>query len=107
MISGGLPVFLRKLVMIGSAMALEPQVFLLDEPASSLTPPEIERIRALILKLRAKGVTILLIEHVLSLLSSVSDRLMVLDQGAVIASGTPADVIAEPAVIEAYLGGGA
>ena len=88
-------------------MALEPQVFLLDEPASSLTPPEIERIRALILKLRAKGVTILLIEHVLSLLSSVSDRLMVLDQGAVIASGTPADVIAEPAVIEAYLGGGA
>ncbi len=105
-VSGGLPVFLRKLVMIGSAMALEPKVFLLDEPASSLTPPEIERIRALILKLRGRGVTILLIEHVLSLLSSVSDRLMVLDQGAVIASGTPAEVIADPAVVEAYLGGG-
>jgi ABC-type branched-subunit amino acid transport system ATPase component len=105
-VSGGLPVFLRKLVMIGSAMALGPKVFLLDEPASSLTPPEIERIRALILKLRDKGVTILLIEHVLSLLSSVSDRLMVLDQGAVIASGAPAQVIADPAVVEAYLGGG-
>jgi branched-chain amino acid transport system ATP-binding protein len=107
MISGGLPVFLRKLVMIGSAMALRPKVFLLDEPASSLTAPEIDRIRQLILKLRAGGVTILLIEHVLSLLSSVSDRLMVLDQGSVIASGAPAEVIADPAVIEAYLGGGA
>jgi len=105
-IAGGLPVFLRKLVMIGSAMALRPVVFLLDEPASSLTPPEIERIRALILKLRAGGVTILLIEHVLSLLAEVSDRLLVLDQGAIIASGRPQDVIAEPAVIEAYLGGG-
>lgn len=107
MVAGGLPVFLRKLVMISSAMALEPKVFLLDEPASSLTPPEIERIRALIVKLRAQGVTILLIEHVLSLLSSVSDRLMVLDQGAVIASGAPDEVIANPAVVEAYLGGGA
>jgi branched-chain amino acid transport system ATP-binding protein len=106
-IAGGLPVFLRKLVMIGSAMALKPAVFLLDEPASSLTPPEIERIRALILKLRAEGVTILLIEHVLSLLADVSDRLMVFDQGAVIASGAPQAVIADPKVIEAYLGGGA
>jgi len=105
--AGTLPVFLRKLVMIASAMALRPKLFLLDEPASSLTATEIERVRRLVLKLRENGVTIVLIEHVLSLLASVSDRLMVLDQGRVIASGTPAEVIADKAVIEAYLGSAA
>jgi len=103
-LAGQLPVFLRKLVMIASALALEPRVLLLDEPASSLTPQEIERIRALIARLLDSGMTILLIEHVLPLLTAVSHRLIVMDQGAVIASGTPAEVIANPAVVEAYLG---
>ncbi|MEM9048770.1 MAG: ABC transporter ATP-binding protein [Pseudomonadota bacterium] len=102
--AGDLPIFLRKLVMIGAAMAMSPKVLLLDEPASSLTPEEIDRIRLLILKLRDHGVSILLIEHVLPLLSGVSDRLMVMDQGRVIALGAPETVIRDPRVVEAYLG---
>lgn len=102
--AGALPVFLRKLVMIAAALALKPRVLLLDEPASSLTPHEIARIQALILKLKEADMTILLIEHVLPLLTAVSDRLAVLDQGELIAIGTPDAVIAEPRVVEAYLG---
>lgn len=105
--AGQLPVYLRKLVMIAGAVALDPKVLLLDEPASSLTIDEIERLRLLITELQRLGMTVLLVEHVLSLLMAVSDHLMVLDQGQIIAYGAPSDVVKDAAVIEAYLGSAA
>lgn len=102
--AGTLPVFLRKLVMIAGALALDPLVLLLDEPASSLTVEEIERMRLLIVELQRLGTTILLVEHLLSLLMAVWDRLLVLDQRRMIAMGPLADVVKDLVVIEAYLG---
>jgi ABC-type branched-subunit amino acid transport system ATPase component len=105
--AGQLPVYLRKLVMMAGAVSLDPEVLLLDEPASGLTVQEIARMNALIRTLKGLGMTILLVEHVLSLLMDVSDRLMVLDQGRIIALGDPGQVVKDPTVIEAYLGAAA
>lgn len=99
-----LSVFQKKQLMIASALAGRPALLLMDEPASGLTQPEVEELAELIRSVNAGGVTIMLIEHVLPLLLSVSQRLLILNQGQVLAEGRPAEVVRLPAVIEAYLG---
>ena len=74
------------------------------EPASGLTPPEVAELAELIRSLQRRGLTVLVIEHVLSLLFEVCARLMVLDQGIAIVTGSPNDVMRDPRVVEAYLG---
>lgn len=103
--SRNLSVYEKKQLMIASALISQPAVLMLDEPASGLTKPEIERLDRLLVTVNASGVTVLLIEHVLSLLLSVSHRLLVLNQGAILAEGNPAEVVRNEEVITAYLGG--
>ncbi len=100
-----LSVYEKKQLMIASALVSRPAVLMLDEPASGLTKPEIAKLDNLLIDVNKSGVTILLIEHVLSLLLSVSQRLVVLNYGEILAEGEPGDVVKDEAVIEAYLGG--
>ena len=102
--AASMPVFYQKQLMMATAVAQRPRLLLLDEPASSLVENEIDWVRKTITRLNEEGVSILLIEHVLQLLMSVSRRLLVMEQGRVIALGDPQEVTREKAVIEAYLG---
>lgn len=99
-----LSVYERKQLMIASALVMEPKVLMLDEPASGLTRPEITALDALLIRINEGGVAVLLIEHVLGLLMSVSQRLLVLNQGTLLAEGDPVEVMKDPAVVGAYLG---
>jgi branched-chain amino acid transport system ATP-binding protein len=105
-LAGELSLFEKKLLMLASALVSQPALLMLDEPASGLNRNEIAHFAKIVTLLKANGMTLLLIEHVLPLLLTLSDRLMILDHGRKLTEGHPDDVLKEPAVVRAYLGKG-
>jgi len=103
-IPSALPYGIQRRVEIARAMGGLPKVLLLDEPAAGLNAGEVDQLAQIVRAIRGGGVTVVIIEHNMGLVMSLCEQITVLANGAIIAAGTPAQVVADPAVIEAYLG---
>jgi len=102
---GSLPYGVRKIVELARALCVGPRLLLLDEPSSGLNAEETDNLAFWIQDIRSDlGITVLMVEHDMALVSRVSDRVLALDQGRVLALGTPVQVQCDPLVIEAYIG---
>jgi len=99
-----LPIAGRKRLEIARALATRPRLLLLDETAAGLNPTELLEAIALIRRIRDRGITVVIIEHIMHVIMTISNRIHVLNFGRTIAEGTPEEVAANPAVVEAYLG---
>ncbi len=104
MISRGLPLGKRKRLEIARALATQPTLLLLDESFAGLNPSELDESSMIIRRIKERGITIMIIEHHMKVIMSISDRIVVLNYGEKIAEGTPQEISSNPLVIEAYLG---
>lgn len=106
-VTARLPVLDRKLLMMATAMATKPRLLLMDEPVGGLTAKEVDRVMAAVRAIKASGVTIILIEHVMRFLVQLSDRVLIMHHGEKIFEGLPAQLVNDRTVVDVYLGEGA